>query len=637
LGDIFISYKSEDRSRAARLVQALTQSGQTVWWDQNIGLGDAWRHQIAERLDHAPCVIVLWSKLSVGAEGGFVQDEAARAMRHGTYLPVLIDEVEVPLGFGFVQSHSLAGWHGSPEAPRFRTLLARVAEMTGREAPPLPAPRAAAIGRRQLLLGGAGLAAVAGAAFVSLSPRARCAVGLCGSPDEVAIAVLPFRNLSPGTEADFLAEGLTEELRNTLSRAGSVRVAARTSSNSFTGDDVDMKEAARKLGVSWLLDGSVRNEGENVRVTAALIEAETGFEKWSDSYDRSMGGLLQLQSGIAAAVTEALRGRLDAADKAAVSRLPTDNPQAYEAYLRGRKLVDLASDIETDRAALALFDRAVALDPAFAAAHAGRARTLQAIAGADPDAKDLKASQDAALSAAQRAVALDPDLPAAQSTLGYILMYGRLDFPAARGPFERARATAPDDADILIRFGLFHARAGDMKTGLAALARATELDPLNPRAFRAHAFALFAARDFKAAIATMRKGLAINPALSLAHATIGDALLHLGDVDGAIAEYALEPDEHIRHTGLAIALHHKGDRAAAARELAALEGFGDAVSYQRAQVLAQWGNRDDAMAALDRALAVRDAGLPLVRNDPAFDPMRQDPRFKAFLARLNFA
>jgi tetratricopeptide (TPR) repeat protein len=275
-------------------------------------------------------------------------------------------------------------------------------------------------------------------------------------------------------------------------------------------------------------------------------------------------------------------------------------------------------------------------DPAFAAAHAGRARTLQAIAGADPDAANLKARQSAALSAAQRAVALDPDLPVAQSTLGYILMYGRLDFPAARGPFERARAAAPDDADILIRFGLFHARAGDMKTGLAALERATQLDPLNPRAFRAHAFALYAARDFDGAIAAMRKGLQINPALNIAHATIGDALFHKGNVDGAIAEYRLEPDEHIRHTGLAIALRRKGDAAGAEAEMAALSRFGDAVSYQRAQVLSQWGDTDGAMAALQRALVVRDAGLPLLRNDPAFDPMRKDPRFQAFLRQLDF-
>lgn len=637
LGDIFISYKSEDRARAARLVRALTESGQTVWWDQNIGLGDAWRHRIAERLDQARCVVVLWSSLSAGADGGFVQDEAARAMRHGTYLPVLIDEVEVPLGFGSVQSHSLAGWHGSREAPRFKVLLARILEMTGREAPAPASSAAARPGRRQLLLGGGVLLGVAGAGLFAFSPQARCAIGFCSTPDEVTLAVLPFRNLSSGDEADFLAEGLTEELRNTLSRAGAIRVAARTSSNSFAGDGVDLREAARKLGVAWLLDGSVRSDGNKVRVSAALIEADTGFEKWSDSYDRNMDDLLQLQSGIASSVAQALRGNLTAADQAAVTRLPTDNPRAFEAYLRGRKLVDLASDLETDRAALALFDKAIALDPAFAAAHAGRARTLQAIAGADPDLTQLKSNHDAALSAAQRAVALDPSLPVALSTLGYILMYGRLDFPAARGPFERARAAAPDDADILIRFGLFHARAGDMKTGLAALERATRLDPLNPRAFRAHALALYAARDFDAAMAAMKKGLALNPALSIGHATIGDALLQKGDIGGAIAEYRLEPEDHIRHAGLAIALRRKGDADGAEAEMAALSAFGDAVSYQRAQVLSQWGDSARALAALERALEIRDAGLPLLRNDPAFDPMRRDPRFQAFQKRLNFA
>jgi TolB-like protein/Tfp pilus assembly protein PilF len=638
LGDIFISYKSEDRARAARLVRALTDCGLSVWWDQNIGLGDAWRHQIAERLDQARCVLVLWSKLSVGAGGGFVQDEASRAMRHGTYVPVLIDEVEVPLGFGSVQSHSLAGWHGSREAPRFRTLVAHIEAMLGRaEAEPAPHPPAAPIARRRLLIGGTALAAAGLAGLFALSPRARCAVGFCGEPAPATIAVLPFRNLSAAGEADFLAEGLTEELRTTLSRAGAIRVAARTSSNSFAGADVDLRAAADKLGVAWLLDGSVRRAGDKVRVSATLIEADSGFEKWSQSYDRPLDDLLQLQSGIAGAVALALRGNLTAADRAAVARLPTESPAAYEAYLRGRKLVDLASDLETDRAALALFDRAIALDPGFAAAHAGRARTLQAIAGADPDASQLKANQDAALSAAQRAVALDPTLPVALSTLGYILMYGRLDFPAARGPFERARAAAPDDADILIRFGLFHARAGDMRTGLDALERATKLDPLNPRAFRAYALALYAARDFDAAIATMKQGLAINPALSVGHATIGDALVQQGEIDAAIAQYRLQQQAHIRHAGLAIALHEKGDIAGAQKEMAALSAFGDAVSYQRAQVLASWGEADGALAALDRALAVRDAGLPLLRNDPAFDAMRQDSRFIAFQRRLNFA
>ena len=134
----------------------------------------------------------------------------------------------------------------------------------------------------------------------------------------------------------------------------------------------------------------------------------------------------------------------------------------------------------------------------------------------------------------------------------------------------------------------------------------------------------------------MRKGLALNPALSVGHATIADALLQLGEVQAAIAEYALEPQEHIRHAGLAIALRRAGDVPGAEKELAALRSSGEAVSYQLAQVLAQWGRSDEAMDMLDEALALRDAGLPLLRNDPALDPLRKLKRFQDFQRALNF-
>ncbi len=638
MGEVFLSYKSEDRARAARLVRALEESDIDVWWDQHIGAGDAWRQQIGERLDAARCVVVLWTKTSVGPAGGFVQDEAARAERRGTYLPVTLDDVELPLGFGARQALSLVGWRGNRDAAAFATLLAKVREMIGGDAPKAAVPLASQPGRRTVLIGGAAAAALAAGGVFLAVPATRCRLFPCATdtPEPVALPVLPFRNLSGNPDADFLADGITEEIRNAIARAGTIRVAARTSSNTFTGADLDMQAAARKLGVGWLLDGSVRNVDGKVRVNTTLVEAESGFEKWSESYDREMQDVLALQSEIASTVATTLQGSLDPQSSAAVARLPTANSQAFEAYLRGRKLLDLASDLETDRAALALFDQAVALDPGYAGAHAARARTLQAIANSDPDLTQQRANYNAALSAAQRAVALDPQLAAAQSTLGYILMYGRLDFPAAREPFAKARDSAPDDADILIRYGLFHARVADMKTGLAALKRATELDPLNPRAFRAHSMALYAARQHRAAIAVMKKGLALNPALSIGHATIGDALLQLGELPAAIAEYRLEPLEHIRHTGLAVALRKAGQTAGAEAEMAALRQTGENVWFQVAQVLAQWGDSTAAMDALDKALVLRDAGLPLLRDDPFLDPLRGLPRFQAFQRKLNF-
>jgi TolB-like protein/tetratricopeptide (TPR) repeat protein len=638
-GELFVSYKSQDRARAATLVRALEASGRTVWWDQQIGVGSAWRQAIADRLDAAAAVIVLWSARSIGAEGQFVHDEASRAMRRGTYVPVLIDPVEPPLGFGGVQCHSLVGWTGNVSAPKFQELIGHLdrlcAAASGLDALPATGPAPGPLVRRRALLLGLGGAAVATAGGLALvgGRHLRCRVGLCPVPETVGVAVLPFRNLSASRDSDYLAEGVTEELRTALMRAGGVRIAGRTSSNRMSSTD-DPRAIADQLGVEFLLDGSIRAVEGNVRVNASLVEAESGFTRWSEAYDRPRSDVLAMQSGIATAVAEALRGRLGTAERASVARAPTGSSIAFEAYLRGRKLLDLASDVDTDRAALALFDTAVAADPAFAAAHAGRARSLQAIAGGVTDVAELEASQVAALAAARRAVALDPALSEAQSTLGYILMYGRFDFAGARKAFEQARKAAPHDADVLIRYGLFHARVGEMKTGLDALRRAVDIDPLNPRAHRALGLALYADRQFPAAIAAMREGLRLNPGLSVGHATIGDCLLQQGEWAKAQAEYGLEPERHLMETGLAILLRRTGDVAGSERAFAALRSRGDAVSYQVAQVHAQWGRPEAAVAALDRAYRVRDAGLPLVRNDPAFDPMRTDPQFRAFLRRL---
>ncbi len=636
MGDVFLSYKSEDRLRAKRLVRALETSGITVWWDQNLGVGEAWRHELGERLDKASCVIVLWSRMSVGPAGGFVQDEAARAARHGTYLPVLMEPVEMPLGFGSVQALSLVGWQGNAAAPAFQALLAKVRALAGSPHQAHAAPPAPGLNRRLLLAGG-GLLALAGGTWV-IAPRLRSAlnVGTAPESDPVTLAVLPFDALSTDDSADFLAVGLAEELRSALARSGVIQVAARTSSNSFAGSDLALSEIARRLGVDWILDGSVRVAGQDVRVSAALANAGTGLETWSENYDRTMDDLLDMQQSIATAVATALVGTLGPESAAATARRPTQSAPAFEAYLRGRKLLDLATSAATDAEALAQFDRAIALDPLFAGAHAARARSLQALANASQTLAEQQSRHNAALAAARRAVDLDPSLAEAQSTLGYVQMYGELNFPAARLSFERAHELAPTDADILIRYGLFHARAGSMETGISALAEATRRDPYNPRAFRAHALGLLAARQHQQSIAEMRKGLALNPALSAASATIGDNLIQLKDLPAALAAYRTEPQDFSRLTGLAIAYHLAGNRAAAGEAFAALRTSGDAVAYQQAQVLAQWGRTDDSIAMLERAATLRDAGLPLLRNDPFLDPLRNDQRFRALLTRLKF-
>ena len=444
MSDVFISYKTEDRARIASLVGALEGAGLSVWWDQHIEAGSAWRVAITDRLDQARCVLVIWSVQSVGAGGRFVQDEAARAERRGTYLPVLLDAVEPPLGFGQVQALSLVGWRGNVNTPAAQAIVTAACAIVAGERPvtakPMPVLPARPIPRRALLAG-AGVIAAGGIVAVTVQPI-RCAVGLCSVKPPSSIAVLPFRNLGGDSAQDYFSDGIAEELRGALARLGSIRVAGRISSDAFRGSTEPPAAIADKLGVTYILDGSVRRAGEMVRVGAALVEAQTGFERWAQSYDRELKDIFAVQSGIAAAVAEELRGKLLGTEAAAIASAPTTNANAYDAYLRGRQLIDLTGGEDTYRAALGLFDQAAAADPGYAAAYAGRARALAALANQFEPTARIRATYALARAAAERAVALAPGLAEAQSTLGYVRV-SQNDFAGARAPYERSAALGP--------------------------------------------------------------------------------------------------------------------------------------------------------------------------------------------------
>jgi TolB-like protein/Tfp pilus assembly protein PilF len=643
VGDIFLSYKKEDRARAAPLVAALEAEGLSVWWDQHIGVGADWRETLTRRLEAAKCVIVLWSRHSVDAGGRFVQDEASRADRRNVYLPVVIDPVELPLGFGQLQALSLIGWRGDRKAAEFLALLAAARAMVAGEARPtpvhMPPARQPRLGRRLLLGGGAAaLLGAAGAAGVLFGPKSlRCGIGLCepGQAPPSSIAVLPFRNLSGDPSQDYLSDGMSEELRDALARLGGITVAARTSSDAFRNARGDIARIAAKLGVAYVLDGSVRRSDQTLRVSAQLIDARTGVEKWAKSYDGGMKDVMIVQTTIASSVAQELKGRLLTAEAAAVARPPTAVPAAYDAYLRGRQLYDLSGDEKTYREALRLFDTAIAADPKYAGAYAGRAETLTALANQFEPADRLKATYDAAVVSARKAVALAPDSAPALSALGYTLAYGKLDFKGARGPYERSVQAGPNNTDVLIRYGLFACRTGAMEAGLAALNKAVALDPLNPRAYKALGQALYAARRYDESIPQLRHALELSPGMNSAHAAIGDNLYLQGKAAEARAEYVREPQALTRLTGLAIVEARLGRPAAAKAAYDQLVAMmGDSASYQRAQVLASWGDDAGALATLDTAARVGDNGLIYLRNDPLFDGLRSAPRLVALLARL---
>jgi TolB-like protein/Flp pilus assembly protein TadD len=462
-----------------------------------------------------------------------------------------------------------------------------------------------------------------------------------------SVAVLPFENLSGDQGQDYFADGLAEEVRATLARDLRLLVMAQASAAQFRESDEPATDIAAQLGVAYLLSGSVRRSGDVVRVAADLIDGSTGFSRWSQTFERRIDDIFAVQTEIAKTVADALVARVEAGDPASADgSAPADgadtggttNLDAYDAYLRGRALYDLSVDEASERAALAQFDAALAVDPRYAAAHAARARSLTTIANQYGDVDSRARLYDEAVAAALRAIELAPALADGHSTLGATLFQGRLDARAAREPFERSAELGAGEATVLARYALYSARSGNDSAAVPAMKRALVLDPLNPLIHRAAGSVEYAARRYEASIPPLRKALAMNPKMSRTHAAIGDALLMLGRTVEARSEFAAEPLADFRLAGLAVAEHRLGNAEAArdAHDRLVAER-GDSALYQQAQVYAQWGERDRALERLEEARRIGDSGLIYARNDPLLDPLRDDPRFAALLESLGFA
>ncbi len=631
---VFVSYARVDKARVDVLVKALEARGCSVWIDGRLTGGREFAQEIEAELRAADAVVVVWTETSITS--GWVRDEADLARDLGRLVPVRLDNVKPPLGFGQYHTLNLAHWDGTPNAADIDHLVHAIAGTGG--VGPTPVPKGGASGapnRRTLILAGAGLAApvVGGAAWWFLKGP--------GSGPAVSahtVAVLPFVNLSSDQGQEYFAAGLSEEVRAALARIDSLQVAARTSSAAVANSKDDSVAIGRKLGVAYLLEGSVRRSGATLRVNAQLAEASTGFEKWSQTYDRPMTYVFAIQTEIAQLVAGALQVKVMGTPALSATG-GTTNPAAYDSYLRGRRaLTALTGGEAVYRQALADFDTAVAADPKFAAAYALRARTLIAIAGQFAKAPDIPGLTADAVASAEKAVALAPNMAVAQSVLALTRLYGNLDVRGAKAPFERSRDLGQGDADVLARYGLYAARTGQVAAALAALQRAAVLDPLNPGVQSSLGAAFYVARRYPDAIASDRRALALSPQMNLAHADIGNCLLQLGRLGEARTEYLAEPSEMMRLTGLAIVAHKLGDALAAKTAYRSLvEHLGDSALYQQAQVLAARGDKAGALAGLARAFGARDSGLILLDTDPFLDALRGDRRFIDLRARLGFS
>jgi TolB-like protein/Tfp pilus assembly protein PilF len=628
---VFVSYSRADQKRAVPIIRLLESQGFQVWWDGMLQGGERFERATDAALQRAKAVIVLWSQTSIISH--WVHDEATQGRDRRCLVPLSIDGSQPPLGFRQFQVIDARPGKVKADSAEMANMVRAVAALHDRPfvSPSKPA-MAAMIGRRTAIAAG-------GSAFLLASGAALWKMGVIGGQlTENSVAVMPFANLSGDATQQYFSDGLSEELRATLSLNRQLIVAAQMSSAHVQEMKLDAKAIAGRLDVAYILDGSVRRAADMLRITAKLIDGTTGFQKWSQSFDRKSGDIFAVQSEIATIVADELAVKISAGSKRQMRGAGgTINVAAYDTYLRGKALYKLAADEETDRAALARFNEATKLDKRYAAAFAAKSRALTVIANNYATGAELKLYYARSIEAAESAVKLAPELAEGHSALGFVLFNGRLDVQGARDPYQKSFDLGFGNADILSAYANYATRTGKFAAARQAIGRAQRLDPLNPSIYRNAGLVEYSARNFDAALAPLQSALRLNPKIGGVIYLLGDIQLLKGNTKAALEIYQRIPGGFDRQKGLAIAQEKLGDHDASRAAMAEMIAeFGNNSLYQQAQILAQWGKLDLAMAALETAYLIGDSGLVQSRNDPLLDPVRRDRRFMQLMSKLGF-
>jgi TolB-like protein len=371
-------------------------------------------------------------------------------------------------------------------------------------ADPAPEPERARLGSSGvILLSVVALLIVASAALILRGPAPRTA-------EARSVAVLPFASLSEDQGDAYFAEGVHGDIIAQLARVAELKVISRSSVLPYRDSTRNLREIAAELGVAAVLEGSVRRADGRVRITAQLIDATTDSHLWAESYDRELTDVFAIQSEVANAIAAALSATLTETEKASLAERPTADAEAYDLYLRGREYASRAARTDEDWAnALAMFDKAVTRDPAFAHAHAAAAQLHARLYwfGRDRTAARLalaRAAADAALRAA-------PGLPQAHLALGYYHYHGFRDYPAALAEFEVARAAAPNDAEVIAAIGYVQRRLGRFDDALAQIDAAISRDPRNTLLAYERGLTLFTMRRYAEADQAYLRALTLGP------------------------------------------------------------------------------------------------------------------------------
>jgi TolB-like protein len=483
------------------------------------------------------------------------------------------------------------------------------------------------------------------------SGAARASVESKSEINAKSVAVLAFANLSDDKGSEYFSDGISEELLTVLQKIPGLHVAARTSAFSFKGKNATAQEIGEKLGVAHLVEGSVRKAGDVVRIAARLTQANTGEEQWSENYTRNLKDVFAVQTELAQTIVEQLRGQLTGgtanpttkaeiqAEVRKAEKGGTKNVEAHEYYLQGRFYENRHSE-KSAREALAAYDHAVALDPAFALAWAGVAQTNLWLAAFSTEGgqKGFDAHLASARDAVARALSIEPNLPNGLLARATIETNFDFNWNFAAQTVSKALALAPADPNIVIAAANLEIARGDSNRAIDLFRRAVELDPVNAQARAFLAFNLAATKRFAEARAEFPRVVELNPAAPWAHAGLG--LSYLLENKFEEAANAAQPDAADWARLLIVSCARWGQKRATQSDAALAEltaNLGEVAAYQIAEVYAYRGDKDRAFEWLERARRQRDPGLASLRKDPLMVNLREDPRWNAFLHTMGLA